>query len=321
MNIKKLKNIRENVSLKEYNTYRIGGRATYFIEIYTSEELIEAIHAAFTDTIPYVLLGGGTNTLVADEGFDGLVIKISHKNIDIRGEYMYADAGISMGALVQKAESLSLSGLEWAAGLPGTLGGAIYGNAGSYGKETKDIIESVMVFDIEEQKTKEYSNAECKFHYRHSVFKEKHYIILGALISLQKGTKEEIIQLMKKNLQSRIAHQPLGNRSEGCAFKNIEIISSGNAVQLVQKHSDFAQFKESKFLPAGFLIDKAGLKNFSIEKAKISEKHANFIVTEDKTKTKDVIQLIDYVKKNIYNLYGIELEEEIQFLRNKSNTK
>ncbi len=316
MRVKELKNIKERVSLKDFNTYRVGGDAAYFLEARDRVALIGAVGAALADGMPYALLGGGTNTLVADEGFDGLVVKVAHQNIEVRGDAIYADAGVSMGALVQSALSGAFSGLEWASGLPGTLGGAIYGNAGSCGSETKNVVESVEVFDITTQKIKIYSNAQCGFAYRHSVFKEIPSVVLCAVLRLRKGNPAEIMRQMKKNLQFRIAHQPLASTSAGCAFKNVEIISSPRALTLTGEHSHFARFAHSAFLPAGFLIDKAGLKNYAIRGAKVSNRHANFIVTEGNASARDIIELIAHIKKQVYGAYGIALIEEIQLLKN-----
>ncbi len=309
--------IKKNVDLSQYNTYRVGGKARFFYEAKSDNALCDAVMFANKEGVAFTVLGGGTNILVPGEGFDGLVIKMTTTESVIKGELIYADAGVSMGALVQKAKQAGLSGLEWAAGLPGTLGGAIYGNAGSCGKEMKDTIESVNVFSIKTFERKKYTNTKCNFFYRHSIFKESHDIILSAVLQLQKGDIDLISAEMKKNMQFRIAHQPLSDRSEGCVFKNIEIVKSEAAKKLVQEHPDFMSYAKNTYLSAGLLIDKAGMKNVQVHGAKVSNRHANFIVIDENTKTHNVEELIALIKKQTLEMFGIELEEEIQRLKKK----
>lgn len=309
--------IKNNVALSGYNTYRVGGVARYFYETKTGQALCDAITFARAQNIAFAILGGGTNMLVPDEGFDGLVIKAAHFACVIEGETMRADAGVSMGALVQKARQAGLTGLEWAAGLPGTLGGAIYGNAGSCGRETKDTVESVDVFDSARLERKTYTNAQCDFHYRHSAFKEVPDVILSAVLRLHKGDMETITAEMKKNLQFRIAHQPLSDRSEGCVFKNVEIAKSDAAQKLVREHPDFKHVAPSVFLSAGLLIDKAGLKNAAVCGAKVSDRHANFIVADDGVTADDIEKLIAMIQQRVHDMFGIDLEEEIRRVKYK----
>ncbi len=314
MKVKDLQGIQERVSLKDFNTYRVGGDAAYFLEVWDRSAALGAVEAALEDGMPYALLGGGTNTLVSDEGFDGLVVKVAYHDVEVQGDIFRADAGVSMGALVQKAKLLSLSGLEWAAGLPGTLGGAIYGNAGSCGKETKDIVETVEVFDIVSRALKTYTREECQFHYRHSIFKEKPSVIMKAVLRLRKGDPETIQERMAENMQFRISHQPLSGRSEGCVFKNVEIARSPAAQKLVRENPAFARWNGHAFLSAGFLIDKAGLKNMALGGAKISERHANFMLNETNATARDMLALIALVQSRVRDAYGIVLDEEIRFL-------
>lgn len=309
--------IKKDVVLSGYNTYRVGGEAQYFYEAKTDQALCDAVMFAHTQNIAFTILGGGTNILAPGEGFNGLVIKAANSTCTIEGETIHADAGVSMGALVQKARQAGLTGLEWAAGLPGTLGGAIYGNAGSCDREIKDVVESVDVFDVAVLARKTYTNAQCDFYYRHSVFKETPDVILSAVLRLSKGDPEAISAEMKKNLQFRIAHQPLSDRSEGCVFKNVDIAKSEAAQKLVHEHSDFTQYADSVFLSAGLLIDKAGLKNARVRGAKVSDRHANFIVTDNNASASDVEELIVMIKQRIHDMFGIDLEEEIQRMKNR----
>jgi len=282
------------------------------------KELIQkAVAAAQNEGVPYYILGGGTNVLAADNGFDGLVIKVLHQNIEVYNDSLFADAGISMGVLVHKAKALGLSSLEWAAGLPGTLGGAIYGNAGSCGGQTADVINTVEIFDPESLEVKEFSNTECNFEYRGSLFKTQPAVILGAALQLKKGDPLDIMKTMAENLKFRAEHQPLSNKSEGCVFKNIDVAQSQAARDLVHLHQDFSLFKDSKYIPTGYLIDKAGLKGLRIGGVEISDKHGNFIVCHDNALSEDILWIISIVKEKISNEFDIQLTEEVQLLWNK----
>lgn len=305
----------ENVSLKDYNTYRVGGAARYFYEAHDAASLKNAVNKAQEGGMRYFLLGGGTNILVPEEGFDGVVIKANHQHIKVQGEEIYADAGIPMGALVAKAHALSLSGLEWAAGLPGTLGGAIFGNAGSHGGETKDVIGEVEVCDPAHNTVRRYSARACGFQYRHSAFKESGGVIMGATLVLHKGDVAVIAARMKENMSTRIAHQPLAQRSAGCVFKNVELATSHEGSELVRTHADFKAFHDARFLPAGLLVDTAGLKGTRAGGAMISEKHGNFIVNEAHATADDMVRLISIAQSVVREKFGVCLQEEIRIMR------
>ena len=307
----------ENISLKDRNTYFVGGSARYFFEAKDADALINAVRYAHENNIAYFILGGGTNILVPEEGFDGVVIKAGHQRIEAQGDELYADAGIPMGALGTKAAALSLSGLEWAAGLPGTLGGAIFGNAGSHGKEIKDAIGEVEVFDAARDTMKSISAHECGFAYRHSAFKENSGVIMRAVLQLQKGDMEEIAMRMKENMHKRSTHQPLAQRSAGCVFKNIELATSREGVELVRAHADFAAFRGARFLPAGLLVDKAGLKGARSGGAMVSDRHGNFIVNEAHATADDIMRLIATAKEVVREKFGVTMQEEIQMMQNK----
>lgn len=307
----------ENISLKDHNTYRVGGSARYFFEAKDADALMGAVRYAQGNDIAYFILGSGTNVLVPEEGFDGVVIKAEHQNIEAQGDELYADAGIPMGALVAQAASLSLSGLEWAAGLPGTLGGAIFGNAGSHGGEIKDVISEAEMFDAARDTTKAISAKECGFGYRHSAFKEHGGVIVRAVVRLQKGDAATIAVRMKENMHKRIAHQPLAQRSAGCVFKNVELAMSREGSELARAHADFTAFRDSSFLSAGALVDKAGLKGARAGGAMISDKHGNFIVNDARATADDIMHLIAIAKDAVREKFGVTLQEEIRIMRSK----
>jgi len=293
---------KRNVLLKDYTTFKIGGPAKYFYIAKTKTELIEAIKKAKKIKLPFFILGGGSNLLVSDKGFNGLVIKF----------------GQPLSSYVSK-------GLEWAVGIPGTVQGAVCSNAGAFKKSMKDVVESVEVFDTETGKVKIFKNKDCQFSYRDSIFrKNKNLIILSAALQLKKGNKKVIKNKIKKNLEQRKQTQPLNFPSAGSIFKNLPAFPAGFLVEEDKSSSlPFAVARvfrgeedKSSSLPFAVarVIEKCGLKGKKIGKVKISEKHANFILNLGKGKAKDVIKLIKLIKKKVKNKFKINLEEEIQFL-------
>jgi UDP-N-acetylmuramate dehydrogenase len=255
---------KRNVLLKNYTTFRIGGPAKYFFVAKNKTELIEAILTAKKLKLPFFILGGGSNILVSDKGFSGLVIKF----------------GQPLSSYVPK-------GLEWAVGIPGTIQGAVCGNAGAFGKSMKDVVEEVEVLDVKDLRFKIYDLRDCKFGYRDSIFKhKKNLIILSVKIKSRKSNPQKI----KQYLEYRKRTQPLNLPSAGSIFKNPE---------------GFA---------AAQLIEECGLKGKKVGNVKISEKHANFIVNLGQGKAEDVKKLIKLIKKEVKKKFGVTLKEEIQFL-------
>jgi len=256
--------IKRNVVLAKYTTFRIGGKAKYFFVAKNKDEIIKAVKWAKNKNLPFFILGGGSNLLVSDKGYRGLVIKY----------------GIPLSSYV-------LKNLDWAVGIPGTIQGAVYGNAGAFGKSMEDNVKSVEVFDIKTNKIKIFKNKDCRFSYRNSVFKKnKNLIIISAKIKFQKSNPDKI----KQYLNYKKDTQPLNFPSAGSIFKN------------------------PKGFTAGELVEKCGLKGKRIGDVKVSEKHANFIVNLGNGKAKDVIKLIKLIKTKVKNKFKINLEEEIQFL-------
>jgi len=299
---KLLPGIRENISLKNYNTFRIGGKARYFFVAKNKEDLIKAIKLTKDFKLPLFVLGNGSNLLISDEGFKGLVIRIMNQELRIKKNLIHAETGVSLGQLMSLALKNNLSGLEWAAGIPGTLGGAIYGNAGAFGKSMGDNVKEVEVLDIRDLRFKIYDLKKCKFGYRDSVFKKKkNLIIISAKILLKRSDKKEIRDKIKEYLDYRKKNQPLNFPSIGSIFKN------------PAPERSLVRGRPFNF-SAGELIEKCGLKGKRIGDVKISEKHANFIINLGKGKAKEVRKLITFIKKKVKERFGITLEEEIEIL-------
>lgn len=264
---------KKNILLKNHTTFRIGGRARYFSEAKTKKDLIEAINLAKEMKLPFFILGGGSNLLVSDRGYRGLVIKF----------------GRPLSLYVSK-------GLDWAAGIPGTIEGAVYGNAGAFGKSMKDAVKSAEVFDTRTGRIRIFKNKDCHFGYRDSIFKKrKNLVILSVEIKPGKSNPKKI----KEYLDYRKRHHPR-LPSAGSVFKNpTPSRGAGRGIDDT---------------PAAISIHQAGLTGKKIGQAQVSEKHSNFIVNLGNAKAKDVKKLISFVKKSIKKKFKIKLEEEIQCL-------
>lgn len=290
--------LKREKDLKKYSTFMIGGQAKYFLELEKGNDVKTAIESAIKDNIPFYIIGFGSNTLLCDGYFDGLVIvyKSNNPSLIFEDSFVKADAAVPLYSLVSKSKENGLSGLEWAIGIPGTLGGAINGNAGAFGKSISDSIESVEFIEIvnREIKKKEFSKQECGFDYRQSVFKENNnLIILSAKLKLEKKEREGIEQELKINLEKR-KNVPKGF-SVGSVFKN------------------YFDKEKKEFVSAGKLIEECGLRGKRIGDAQISNEHGNFIINLNKAKARDVIELISLAKKEVENKFFIKLEEEIKF--------
>ncbi len=219
-----LDKLQRNISLAFYTTFKIGGKAKFFYIAKSNNDLIKAVNKAKKSRVHFFILGNGSNILVSDKGFDGLVIKISAKGGPASGwqnTKIVAETGTSLGRLVGKSIKSGLTGLEWAVGIPGTLGGAIRGNAGAFSGSMAEIVKTIKVFDAKNQKIRILKNKDCKFGYRDSIFKRnKNLIILSAELELKKGDKEKSQKLIKEYLKQRKEKQAIEYPSAGCVFKN-----------------------------------------------------------------------------------------------------
>ena len=281
--------LRENVLLSEYSTFRIGGPARYLIEVDNVENLKKVIQKALELNLQFIVIGGGSNILFSSKGYNGLVIVFkSNNNFSINDNLIEVDASVSLNYIVNKLNNYT--GLEWAVGIPGTVAGAINGNAGAFGREMSELIKQVKVLEIKDNQIieKDFSKEDCKFSYRNSIFKNNpNLIIASAILELKKDSEENVKRKIENNLSKRILKQPKGF-SIGSIFKNGE---------------DFS---------AGELIEKAGLKGLQIGDAKISDEHANFIINLGEATSDDVLELIKIIKKEVKEKFSIDLEEEIK---------
>ena len=310
-------NFQRNVLLSYYTSFRIGGPAKYFFVAKNSSQLKKAIKFAQKNNLKFFILGGGSNLLVSDKGFDGLVIKIQSSKFKVQNfssnfKIIYTDAGVKLNDLVRFSAHNGLTGLEWATGIPGTVGGAIYGNAGAFSHSISELVEEVKVLDLKSKRELIYKNKDCQFGYRESIFKKnRNLVIISANLKFKKAKKDYIKRLMQKYLNQKKKTQPLEFYSAGCIFKNFFI---DNDFKKIKGIKEIEKFKKYGFIPSAYLIEKCGLKGKRIGEAMVSKKHSNFIVNLKNAKAKDVIALINLIKKEVMKKFNIKLEEEIEYL-------
>ena len=325
--------IQENIPLAPYTTFKVGGAARFFAEAKNEEEIIKAISFAEDKNLPFFILAGGSNVLISDKGFGGLVIKISNFEFQISNLRIECGAGCLLSKIVNESVKNNLTGFEWAAGIPGTIGGAVRGNAGALGHNMANVVESVKVLRIRNSKFEirnkfkiqnsnnqnksqlqitNYKLQDCQFSYRDSVFKQNNnLIILSVALKLQEGDMEKSRQVVKDILKKRKQKQPLNFPSAGSFFRN-------PAVKDKKLIKEFERDTRQKIIgdkiPAGYLIEALGLKGKKIGGAMVSQSHGNFIVNAGNAKAEDVVILASLIKQKVRNRFGIQLLEEVQYV-------
>ena len=283
--------ILEAEPMSRHTTFRIGGPAKLFLTPGSKEEIKEILKVCREEEIPYFILGNGSNLLVSDKGYDGVVIQLyrSFGKVEVKETTICAQAGALLSGIASAAREASLTGFEFAGGIPGTLGGAVVMNAGAYGGEMKDVLREVTVLTPDGEfltLTKE----ELHMGYRTSVVKEAGYIVLEAVISLEEGEQEQIRSRMQELAGMRSSKQPLQYPSAGSTFKR----------------------PEGYF--AGKLIMDSGLRGYQVGGAKVSEKHCGFVINTGNATAKDVRTLMSDVQRIVKEKYGVKLEPEVKFL-------
>ena len=278
-----------NEPMCKHTSFKIGGPADIFVKVNTIEELKNTLNIAQTNKIPVTCIGNGTNLLVKDKGIRGITIKLNFKNIKINGEEIEVGSGMQLPILAKTAYENSLSGLEFASGIPGTVGGAVKMNAGAYGGEFKDIVIETTYLDSE-QNLKNIQNKEHKFNYRYSIFDETNDIIISTKLKLKKENQEIIKRKMEENSLKRKEKQPINFPNAGSVFK-----------------------RKNEYIPAE-IIDKCGLKGYNIGNAYVSKLHAGFIINKGNATAQDVLNLIEHIKNVVKEKYYINLELEIKVI-------
>lgn len=308
--------IEKNVPLSPLTTFKIGGPARYFLKVKNQDEIIKAVKWAKEKNIPYFILGGGSNILVSDKGFNGLVINLNFsKKIKILSRInpdnilLLVGAGISLQTLVNFCIKNNFSGLEWGIGIPGTVGGALRGNAGAYGHSISSVVKFIKI--LRNGSIQRLINKHIKFSYRSSIFQQNNDIILEAVLKFKKGVGRKEKKIIEYGLKHRANTQPYGH-SPGCIFKNVDM--SKFSTRFLKNDADIKKFKNNQQIPAGWLIEKCGLKGKQIGGAEISKKHANFIVNKESATADNVVVLISIIKSKVRNKFNIQLNEEVGYI-------
>jgi len=315
---------KQNTPLSPLSNYKIGGQAEYFFEAKNHYEVIKAVEdwqklkqvKRPTDLVKSIfVLGGGTNVLMSEGVIPGLVLKPSIKTLKVNGNKITVGAGVLMSELLDFAVKHGLAGLEWAGGLPGTVGGAIRGNAGCFGGETKDVVGEVKSIDLLARplKVKKRGNKECRFGYRDSVFKQNgSEVILEATFAMKPGDKKELRRLADSRIAYRKERHPIEYPNIGSIFKNVDLNKVPKSVRARVAHV----VKSDPFpvVPTAYLISDTGIKGVSSGGAMISPKHPNFIVNVLNATSGDVKSLIILAKLEVKKKFGVELEEEVLVL-------
>lgn len=294
--------IKQEEPMKQHTSFKIGGNADFLITATTEEVLKNVLIIASDNNIPLTVIGNGTNLLVKDKGVRGIVLKIAMDEIHIEKNKNMAivtlGAGLKNAVLAQMLLKQEIAGFEFAAGIPGTIGGAVYMNAGAYGGEMKDIVQKVTYLQQEKTPdkttvnliTKTFTNKQCDFDYRHSIFQQNDFVITKVILELPYGSKEEIKAKIEENSISRKTKQPLEYPSAGSTFKR------GN---------DFITAK---------LIDECGLKGYHIGDAEVSTMHAGFVINKGNATAQEVIEVIEHIKTTVLEQCGKQIELEIKVI-------
>jgi UDP-N-acetylmuramate dehydrogenase len=316
--------IKQDIPLKDYSNFKTGGNAAYFLEVLTVEELISGLtewKEKNLQNLPSpVVLSAGTNVLIDDGGYKGLVIHNKISGITLDDEIITIGSGVLTSDVIDFAIENSLSGLEWAGGLPGTIGGAVRGNAGAFGGETKDNVLSVESLNFDTLEKNEWTREQCKFGYRNSFFKMEEgrkELIIGVKLSLAKGDQEAIKKVVDERMEYRKNRHPLEYPNLGSTFKNVPYDSLPYNLKEEFKQS----IKNDPFpiIPVVKILIGAGLKGHIIGGAQFSEKHPNFIVNLGNATSKDAQELLRMAREVVNKKYGINLEEEIIYLGGDNN--
>ncbi len=299
----------ENIPLKNYTSFKIGGPAKYFFEAKSLKKLIEALKEAKRRKIPIFIFGGGTKLLVNDKGFNGLIIKIKSAKFKIQKNKIISEAGVALNKLVAASIKNGLTGLGWAVGIPGTIGGAVHGNSGAFGSSISNSVKSVAALNLKTFKIKKYSNKQCRFGYRDSIFKKDKDIILSVELRFEKSDSKKSSEMIKEYLKRRKERIP-NFSSAGSVFKNLKFKTLDKKIQEIIPENKI----KGGMVPAGYLIEECGLKGKRIGGAKISEQQANIFINFKQAKEKDVSSLINLAKTQVKKKFGVNLEEEIIYL-------
>lgn len=308
--------------MAKHTSFRVGGDARLYVVAPSSEAIVRAVQVAIELGIPWYVYGGGSNLLVSDDGFEGVIVQAANRDLTMRDARceLRVEAGAITGAVARKSVEAGMAGFEWAVGVPGTIGGALYGNAGCYGGEMRDVVESVDAFRLSDGQRVTLTKEECGFGYRTSLFKHEPHLLFSCVLQFApacrtgreaadaatgKARMDEIMTMRKEK-------QPLASSSAGCVFKNYEFTDE-KELDILKRHVDVPQSMiDKKQIPVGWLIDQAGLLGKNVGDVEVSTKHGNFFINKGKARAQDIIALISLVKMKVRDEFGLELREEVQ---------
>ncbi len=299
-----LETLRKNLQLeikvlediRDYTTFKVGGKVKYLCEISDINKFPEVIKTAKECHLKFIVIGGGSNLYFTDEIYEGIVIVNRCDNFQVKGREIECESGVFVEDIIEACILHKLTGLEFMAGIPGTVGGAVCGNAGAFGDSIGNYVKTALIID-EQFAVKTVDKEFFNFDYRKSNIVNSEKVILKVTLQLQEGEKEEIVKKVEENKKLRMSKIPYDKPSAGSFFKNV----------LLSKDS-------SKRTAVGELIDKAGCRGLRIGDAQVSLKHGNFIINVGNAKSKDVLMLAEKLKKVVYDKFGIILEEEVRYI-------
>ena len=304
--------IKENILLSPLTSFRIGGAARFYVEVKSIIDLQEALQFAKDNSLEYYILGGGSNVLISDNGFAGIVVRLKMADVLVEENVLKAEAGAALIKVVNNASGAGLSGIATLAGIPGTVGGAARGNAGAFGTEIGQYVSFVEALDSRTGEIKKYSRQECDFGYRTSLFKkEKNLIVLAVALELQKSDPEEIKAIAMDTIGKRSGRGLNGVMSAGSYFMNPVVDNKGLCREFEEEKG--VKQKDDK-LPAGWLIQQAGLAGKKMGGAMVHEEHSNYIVNTGEASAENVIMLVSFVKQQVRDKLGVQLQEEVNYV-------
>lgn len=303
--------VQENVPLASLTTFGIGGAAKYFVEVKSEAEIQEAIQWTKEKCVPFVVVAGGSNLLVPDKGLNALVIRVAGNDFSFTGNTLEAEPGCTLLSLIRAAGEKGLGGWEKLAGIPGTIGGAVRGNAGAFGPEIKDFVDHVRALNIETGETKEFSNAKCTFSYRNSFFKQNpNWIVTRIFLNLESVDSSESTREAGATIAEREKRHIQNVRAAGSYFMNP--VAPANIVEMFEREKQVKS--RGGRVPAGWLIEKAEMKGISVGDAQSSNQHPNYIVNNGNATAEQVRELAEKIKQAVKEQFGVQLTEEAVIL-------
>ncbi len=301
--------IAENIPLSEYTRFRIGGPADIYVRTAQEASFIAALGVAESSGLPYVVIGGGTNLIVSDAGFRGLVLRFTARDISHTGTIVQAAAGAELQDLVDYTIAQGLKGIETMTGIPGSVGAAVYGNAGAYGHSIMERVNRVRFFDG--AGIRECTNAECEFHYRESVFKRhKEWIIFSTELQMAEGSADELREVAGKIRKVRDEKYPPTMRCAGSIFKNLILDELAGPVRAAVPDNVIREGK----VPSAYFLEQVGAKGMHCGDIRVADYHANLIYNAGHGSARELRLVIDDLKARVASRFGLNLEEEVQYV-------